>query len=302
MNTYESAEAILQVRDLVKVYGKKDNLVTAVDRVSVDILKGSFTVIMGPSGSGKSTFMHCVAGLDSINHGRIIVDGIEITGMSSRKLTKFRRDHVGFVFQAFNLVPTLNAAENIQLPSKIAHQKIDQERFQQIVSALDLQDRLKHKPAELSGGQQQRVACARALLQKPAVLFADEPTGNLDSNSTAQVLSYLRKAVDEMGQTVVMVTHEPDAAAWGDRVLFMKDGQIVQELYSPTRHSVLETLGNLDTIPSLTVAAGSTPQNEPPVTIPQASPSEPNLTQSLRNEETKTFTPVKYSPRSERKG
>ncbi|MDO5746769.1 MAG: ABC transporter ATP-binding protein [Actinomycetaceae bacterium] len=239
---------VVIVRNLTKTFGRGDHQVVALNDVSIDIERGSFTVIMGPSGSGKSTFMHCVAGLDSVTKGSIDVDGIRITDMSQRRLTKMRRDHIGFVFQSFNLIPTLNAAENITLPRNIAHKKVDEKLFDAVVDSLDLTHRLTHKPAELSGGQQQRVACARALVQEPAVLFADEPTGNLDSTSSQQVLRYLRQAVDKFGQTVVMVTHEPDAAAWADKILFLKDGRLVAELQQPTRTSVLNALGELEDI------------------------------------------------------
>lgn len=248
------ADPVVQVRNVSKIFGKKDNNVTALDQVSVTIARHQFTAIMGPSGSGKSTLMHCMAGLDSVSSGQIDIDGTTITDLSQRQLTKVRRDRIGFVFQTFNLIPTLNAAENIELPASIARQKIDREHFNAVVNALDLQDRLTHKPAELSGGQQQRVACARALVQRPVVLFADEPTGNLDSHASEQVLRYLRSAVDDFGQTVVMVTHEPDAAAWADRVLFLKDGKLVAQLDSPDRSSVLAALAELsdmgDVVPS----------------------------------------------------
>lgn len=238
-------DPVVTVTDVTKVFGKRDNRVTALDDVSMTIARHEFTAIMGPSGSGKSTLMHCVAGLDAVTSGSIDIDGAVITDLSQRELTKVRRDRIGFVFQTFNLIPTLSAAENIELPARIARHRVDRELFDAVVDALDLRDRLSHKPAELSGGQQQRVACARALIQQPAVLFADEPTGNLDSHSSGQVLQYLRSAVDDFGQSVVMVTHEPDAAAWADRVLFLKDGRIVAELPQPNRNSVLAALAEL---------------------------------------------------------
>lgn len=239
-------DPVVRVRHLVKEYGRKGSAVRAVDNINVDIERGKLTTIMGPSGSGKSTFMHCVAGLDSVSSGTIDIDGLRVSSMGQRRLTKMRRRNIGFVFQSFNLIPTLNAKENMVLPLTIAHRKVDKKLFAAVVEAFDLGDRLKHKPAQLSGGQQQRVACARAILQQPVVLFADEPTGNLDSQSTVQVLRYLRQAVDVFGQTVVMVTHEPDAAAWADKVLFLHDGRMVAELVSPTRQSVLQALASLE--------------------------------------------------------
>lgn len=239
------ADPVVTARGVTKVFGRKSGTVTALNDVSITIARHQFTAIMGPSGSGKSTLMHCMAGLDEVTSGQIDIDGTRITDLSQRQLTKVRRDRIGFVFQTFNLIPTLTAAENIELPAKIARHKIDRELFDAVVDALDLRERLSHKPAELSGGQQQRVACARALVQQPAVLFADEPTGNLDSHSSTQVLEYLRAAVDDFGQSVVMVTHEPDAAAWADRVLFLKDGRIVAQLARPDRSSVLAALAEL---------------------------------------------------------
>lgn len=240
-------DPVVIVNGLHKVFGSKDNRVHAVDDITIGIQRRSMTTIMGPSGSGKSTFMHCVAGLDSVTKGTIDIDDVRITDMSQRELTKMRRENIGFVFQSFNLIPTLTAQENMTLPVSIASKKVNKELFDAVVEAFDLRDRLDHKPSELSGGQQQRVACARAIIQQPTVLFADEPTGNLDSHSTQQVLSYLRRAVDDFGQTVVMVTHEPDAAAWADKVLFLSDGRLVAELNDPNRQSILDALGDLDT-------------------------------------------------------
>lgn len=240
------ANPVMKVRALTKVYGSGDTAVRALDAVNVDIERGRFTAIMGPSGSGKSTFMHCLAGFESITSGSVTLDDIEIAGMGQRALTTLRRTRVGFIFQSFNLIPTLSAAENIRLPHDISRTAIDEDRFAAVVDALDLRDRLTHRPAELSGGQQQRVACARALMQQPTVLFADEPTGNLDSRSTEQVLTYLRRAVDDFHQTVVMVTHEPQAATYADTVLFLTDGRVVAQLDNPTTDSILDALAVLD--------------------------------------------------------
>ncbi|WP_139738568.1 ABC transporter ATP-binding protein [Actinomyces wuliandei] len=238
-------DPVLTARALTKVYGRGTGAVTALDSVDVDIPRARFTAVMGPSGSGKSTLMHCLAGLDSVTSGTIMLDGDEVSAMSQRRLTRLRRERIGFIFQSFNLVPTLTAAENITLPLDIARQKVDRQRFDQVVEAVGLSDRLSHRPAELSGGQVQRVACARALVGKPAVVFADEPTGNLDSHSTQQVLAILRTSVDELDQSVVMVTHEPEAAAWADTVLFLRDGHVVAELADPSRDHVLDALREL---------------------------------------------------------
>jgi len=238
-------DAVATATGLTKIYGSGDTRVVALDNVDVSFGRGEYTAIMGPSGSGKSTLMHCMAGLDSPTSGQVIVDGLDISHMSQRELTKVRRTRIGFVFQAYNLIPTLTAAENITLPLDIARAEVDRSRFDLVVDTVGLRDRLHHRPSELSGGQQQRVACARALVGKPSVVFADEPTGNLDSRAAAEVLGFLRQSVDEFGQSVVMVTHEPTAAAYADRVLFLADGRIVRELLRPTRDSVLATLGEL---------------------------------------------------------
>jgi putative ABC transport system ATP-binding protein len=237
-----AAEAI----DLRKVYGSGQTQVAALDGVTATFPVGEFTAIMGPSGSGKSTFMHCLAGLDVPTSGEVIVGGDRLAGMSDKRLTALRRDKVGFVFQQYNLLPTLTAEENITLPLAIAGRKPDRAWFDQVVAAVNLADRLKHRPTELSGGQQQRVACARALITRPAVIFADEPTGNLDSRSSAEVLGFLRHSVTELGQTIVMVTHEPSAAAYADRVLFLADGRIVDEMHAPTADSVLDRMKTLE--------------------------------------------------------
>ena len=239
------ADPIASARGLTKVYGSGETQVRALDGVDVDLARGEFTAIMGPSGSGKSTLMHCMAGLDSPTAGSIEVDGVEISRMSQRQLTKLRRTRIGFVFQAYNLVSTLTARENITLPLDIARRPVDRERFETIVRTLELTDRLHHRPTELSGGQQQRVACARALIAAPSVVFADEPTGNLDSTAAAEVLGFLRGSVEELGQSVVMVTHEPMAAAYAHRVLFLADGRLEAELRDPDAGSILDALGTL---------------------------------------------------------
>ena len=239
-------EPIASARGLTKVHGSGEAEVHALRGIDVDLARGELTAIMGPSGSGKSTLMHCLAGLDRPTSGTVVVDGLEVSSMSERKLTKLRRTHVGFIFQAFNLVPTLTAAENITLPLDIARRPVDRARFDEVVEAVGLTDRLSHKPAELSGGQQQRVACARALVARPAVVFADEPTGNLDSHASGEVLGFLRRSVDSLDQSVVMVTHDPRAASYAHRVLFLADGLLVAELVAPTQSSVLAALANLD--------------------------------------------------------
>ena len=241
-------EPAIIARGLTKTYGKGSTAVTALKSVDVTIGRGEFTAIMGPSGSGKSTLMHCLAGLDSITSGDVTLDGNTISSMSERKLTKLRREQIGFIFQSFNLIPTLTARENITLPADIAKKTVSKERFDTIVDAVGLRDRLTHRPAEMSGGQQQRVACARALITEPTVVFADEPTGNLDSKSSTQVLNFLREAVDAFEQTVVMVTHDPTAASHADRILFLVDGRIVAELRQPTPDAVLDALRELDTL------------------------------------------------------
>ena len=221
--------SIVSAEALTRVYGEGEAAVIALDGVTVDFPAGAFTAIMGPSGSGKSTLMHLLAGLDRPSSGRVVLDGTELTDLDDDDLTQLRRDRVGFVFQAFNLLPVLNAEENILLPLSIAGRKPDQEWVDRLVDAVGLRDRLTHRPSELSGGQQQRVAIARALASRPAVIFADEPTGNLDSAASDEVLALLRRSVDEFGQTVVMVTHEQHAASFADRVLEMADGRIVAE-------------------------------------------------------------------------
>src|SRR5690242_12057317 len=230
-----------------KVYGSGEAQVTALRGVDIALDRGRFTAIMGPSGSGKSTLMHCLAGLDSVTRGQIHVGDTPLTGLSDAGLTKLRRDKVGFIFQQFNLLPTLSAEENILLPLAIAGRKPDPAWFDTVIDTVGLRDRLDHRPSELSGGQQQRVACARALVSKPEIVFADEPTGNLDSTSGTEVLNFLRRSVDEFGQTIVMVTHDPVAAAHTDRVVFLADGKVVDEMREPTAEKILERMKRLDT-------------------------------------------------------
>ncbi|MFI6685045.1 ABC transporter ATP-binding protein [Streptomyces sp. NPDC050485] len=231
-----------RARGLTKAYGSGETAVLALDAVDVDIARGRFTAVMGPSGSGKSTLMHCLAGLDTVSAGQVWLGDTEITGLRERELTRLRRDRIGFMFQSFNLLPTLTAAENITLPMDIAGRTPDRAWVDQVIDTLALRDRLGHRPAQLSGGQQQRVACARALASRPELIFADEPTGNLDSRAGAEVLAFLRQAVDGLGQTVVMVTHDPGAAGHADLVLFLGDGRIVDRMPRPTAAAVLERM------------------------------------------------------------
>jgi len=231
--------------DLTKTYGAGDAAVNALAGVSVRFERAQFTAVMGPSGSGKSTLMHCMAGLDAPTSGRAFIGEEEIGGLDDSELTQLRRDRLGFVFQAFNLVPTLTAAENITLPADLAGVTVDVGWLDQLAGQLGIADRLTHRPSELSGGQQQRVACARALVTRPELIFADEPTGNLDSNASSEVLGFLRAAVSEHGQSIVMVTHDPQAAAYADRVVFLADGAVVAELASPTADAVLEQMRRL---------------------------------------------------------
>jgi putative ABC transport system ATP-binding protein len=243
--TVESRYAARAV-GVTKAYGSGEARVLALDEVSVTFEAGRFTAIMGPSGSGKSTLMHCLAGLDNVTRGEVYIGDTQVTGLGDRALTRLRRDKVGFIFQQFNLLPTLTAQENILLPLSIAGRKPDREWFDTVVETVGLRPRLGHRPSQLSGGQQQRVACARALVTRPEVVFADEPTGNLDSRSGAEVLGFLRRSVDEHGQTIVMVTHDPNAASYADRVVFLADGHIVDELREPTADAVLDTMKRLD--------------------------------------------------------
>ncbi len=226
----------------MKIYGEGDTEVRALDGVSAQFESGRFTAIMGPSGSGKSTLLHCVAGLDVLTDGRVYIGDTELGSLNDKDLTLLRREKVGFVFQAFNLIPTLSARENVLLPILIAGDDHDEAWFEQVVGILGLDDRLSHRPSELSGGQQQRVAAARALVSRPAIVFADEPSGNLDSKSAAELLDFMRRAVKEFGQTIVMVTHDPVAASYSDRVVFLEDGKIVDELQNPTPDTVIDRM------------------------------------------------------------
>ncbi|MFL6240508.1 MAG: ABC transporter ATP-binding protein [Actinomycetes bacterium] len=232
--------------DLVKTYGAGETAVIALNGVRVEFPRGGFSAVMGPSGSGKSTLMHCLAGLDSATSGQVFIGDVDITQLDDKALTRLRRDKVGFVFQQYNLLPTLTAIENITLPLDIAHRTPDKQWQDTIIGAVGLSRRLAHRPAELSGGEQQRVACARALLGRPDVVFADEPTGNLDSRSSAEVLAFLRRSVDEFAQTIVMVTHDPAAAAYSDRVVFLSDGRLVDEMTAPTADRVLDRMKSMD--------------------------------------------------------
>ena len=228
--------------DAAKHYGKGDNLVRALDGVTIDFEQAAFTAIMGPSGSGKSTLMHCLAGLDSLTSGQVYIGATDLSTLDDKALTRLRRDQVGFVFQAYNLLPTLDAAENITLPLALGGKDPDKAWYDQVVSTVGLGDRLRHRPSELSGGQQQRVAVARALVTKPHIIFADEPTGNLDSHSSGEILGFMREAVSQLGQTIVMVTHDPTAASYSDRVVFLGDGKIVDEMRAPTADRVLDRM------------------------------------------------------------
>jgi putative ABC transport system ATP-binding protein len=234
--------AVARAVGATKIYGSGDTQVRALDDVTVDFDAARYTAIMGPSGSGKSTLMHCVAGLDSLTSGQVFIGGVDLSSLSDKELTQLRREQVGFVFQSFNLLPTLNAEENITLPIDLAGTKPDVEWVNEVVRIVGLGDRLHHRPSELSGGQQQRVAVARALASKPTIIFADEPTGNLDSRTSAEILDFMRRAVRELGQTIVMVTHDPVSASYSDHVLFLADGRIVDEMPEPTAQKVLDRM------------------------------------------------------------
>ena len=231
---------------VTKVYGWGDTRVTALDDMSVAFAKGEFTAVMGPSGSGKSTLMHCMAGLDSVTEGSVFIGDQDLSTLSDRQLTKLRRERVGFIFQAYNLVPTLSASENITLPLDLAGAKVDQSWFDSVVETLGVADRLKHRPTELSGGQQQRVAAARAMVSRPDLIFADEPSGNLDSKASADLLAFLRSAVKDHAQTIVMVTHDANAAGYADRIVFLADGRVVDSMEDPTPERVLDRLKSLE--------------------------------------------------------
>lgn len=232
--------------NLIKRYGHGETAVVALNNVNIQFSSGQFTAIMGPSGSGKSTLMHCMAGLDTVTEGSTFIGETDLSKLRDKDLTSLRRDRLGFVFQSFNLVPTLTAKENITLPSDVAGRKVDNDWFTEVTSRLGLTDRLDHRPSELSGGQQQRVAVARALVSRPEIIFGDEPTGNLDSNSSAEVLNILRTSVDDLGQTVVIVTHDPKAASYADRVVFLADGRLVEELNNPTTEGILGIMARIE--------------------------------------------------------
>ena len=229
-----------------KLYGSGATEVRALDAIDVEFTSGRFTAIMGPSGSGKSTLMHCIAGLDTLTSGQVFIGDVDLSGLSERQLTTMRRDRIGFIFQAFNLVPTLTALENITLPIALAGRDPDAEWLDLVISTVGLGDRLKHRPSELSGGQQQRVAVSRALASRPEIIFADEPTGNLDSNAGAEILGFMRRAVDEFGQTIVMVTHDPLAASYADRVVYLVDGRIVHDMAAPTPEGIIDMMKSLE--------------------------------------------------------
>ena len=244
-NANESPALMARAVDLVKSYGSGEAEVRALNGINVEFARGQLTAVMGPSGSGKSTLMHCMAGLDVPTSGRTFIGDQEIGTLDDSGLTQMRRDRVGFIFQSFNLVPTLSAAENITLPVDLTGKKVDRVWFDFLVDQLGIKDRLTHRPAELSGGEQQRAACARALISRPDLIFADEPTGNLDSNASTELLRFLRRSVTELGQSIVMVTHDPRAAAFADRVVFLADGTLVGELLEPTADTVLEQMKGL---------------------------------------------------------
>ena len=246
MQTDERTDVAARAVELTKRYGSGDAQVVALDGVTVGFGAAAFTAIMGPSGSGKSTLLHCMAGLDAPTSGKVFIGDVDLTTLSEKQLTLLRRDKVGFVFQTFNLVPTLTASENITLPLDIAGEKPDRGWFDQVVDTVGLRDRLTHRPNELSGGQQQRVAGARALVSRPDIVYADEPTGNLDSRSGAELLAFLRDAVREHRQTIVMVTHDPTAAAYADRIVFLADGRIVDEMLEPTAQKILDRMKSLE--------------------------------------------------------
>jgi putative ABC transport system ATP-binding protein len=243
--TATTTQAAASAVHATKIYGKGEAAVRALDDVTVEFGEGQFTAIMGPSGSGKSTLMHCLAGLDTLTSGRVFLAGVDLSTLDDRALTLLRRDRVGFVFQAFNLIPTLSALENIVLPASLAGTTPDRDWLDSVIATVGLRDRLGHRPAELSGGQQQRVAVARALVSRPAAIFADEPTGNLDSRAGAEILTFLRRATRELGQTIVMVTHDPAAASYADRAVFLADGAVVGELDGPTPQATLDFLTSL---------------------------------------------------------
>ena len=239
---------LIETIDLTKVYGEKETSVIALNSITTAFNENQFTAIMGPSGSGKSTLLHCLAGLDKVTSGSILINGIDLASLNDKELTKMRRDSFGFVFQAFNLIPTLTAEENITLPSSIAGRKPEDEWVEQVIEAMDIGDRLGHRPNELSGGQQQRVAAARAMASKPEVIFADEPSGNLDSKSSKELLVFMKSIVEDLNQTIVMVTHDPYAASYAERVIMLKDGEIANDLDNPTQEEIVSQVTSLTEI------------------------------------------------------
>ena len=239
---------LIETIDLTKVYGEKETSVTALNSITTAFNENQFTAIMGPSGSGKSTLLHCLAGLDKATSGSILINGIDLASLNDKELTKMRRDSFGFVFQAFNLIPTLTAEENITLPSSIAGRKPEDKWVEQVIEAMDIGDRLGHRPNELSGGQQQRVAAARAMASKPEVIFADEPSGNLDSKSSKELLVFMKSIVEDLNQTIVMVTHDPYAASYAERVIMLKDGEIANDLDNPTQEEIVSQVTSLTEI------------------------------------------------------
>ena len=239
---------LIETIDLTKIYGEKETSVRALSSINTGFNENQFTAIMGPSGSGKSTLLHCLAGLDKVTSGSILINGVDLASLNDKELTKIRRDSFGFVFQAFNLIPTLTAEENITLPSSIAGRKPEEEWVKQVIETMDIGDRLKHRPNELSGGQQQRVAAARAMASKPEVIFADEPSGNLDSKSSKELLVFMKSIVEELNQTIVMVTHDPYAASFAERVIMLKDGEIANDLDNPTQEEIVSQVTSLTDI------------------------------------------------------
>ena len=239
---------LIETIDLTKVYGEKETSVTALNSITTAFNENQFTAIMGPSGSGKSTLLHCLAGLDKVTSGSILINGIDLASLNDKELTKMRRDSFGFVFQAFNLIPTLTAEENITLPSSIAGRKPEDEWVEQVINAMDIGDRLGHRPNELSGGQQQRVAAARAMASKPEVIFADEPSGNLDSKASKELLVFMKSIVEDLNQTIVMVTHDPYAASYAQRVIMLKDGEIANDLDNPSQEEIVSQVTSLTDI------------------------------------------------------
>ncbi len=260
LSAVPSGPLVARAASVRKVYRTGATEVAALRGVDFGVSRGTFTAIMGPSGSGKSTLMHCMAGLDTVSSGEVLIGETSVTKLNDRQLTRLRRDRIGFVFQSFNLVPTLNVLENITLPLDLAGRKYDPQWLETVIETVGLAERLKHRPTELSGGQQQRVACARALIGKPEIIFGDEPTGNLDSRSGAEVLDFLRDSVRKMEQTIVMVTHDPFAASYADRVVFLSDGQIVDQIDNPTRDAVLDRMRQFEPAGSTRSATGTGPR------------------------------------------